>query len=337
MQTLLLLAQDAAEAAQPADSHRESIWFWLGFGAFVAVMLLLDLVVFHKKPHEVKTKEAIGWSIFWIALALAFNVLLLWIEPPEVAKQRAGEFFAAYVLEKSLSVDNLFVIILIFQFFKVPGEYQHRILFLGILGAIFMRLGFILGGAALLENFKWMAWVFGGILILTGAKLAFGGDEEKDPSKSWMVRLVKRTVPYVDEMHGSAMTVVKDGKRYATPLLLVLIVIELTDLVFAVDSVPACLAITQDTFIVFTSNIFAILGLRALYFLLARFMSSFHYLKYGLAVVLVFVGVKMVLMYWKIHVPTAVSLSVIVGVLGIATVASLMRKQPHDAAPPPQA
>ncbi len=318
----------------PAD-HGEPIAFWIGFGIFVVVMLLLDLLVFHKKPHEVKTKEAIGWSIFWIALALVFNALIPWIVP-EHGPEKAKEFFSAYVLEKSLSIDNLFVIVLIFQFFKVPGEHQHRVLFLGILGAIVMRLIFILAGNALLERFHWMTWVMGAVLILTAAKLMFSGEENADPSQSKIVRLVKKFVPYVDEYHGSALTIIKDGKRFATPLLIVLIVIELTDVVFAVDSVPACLAISRDPFIVFTSNIFAILGLRALYFLLARFLGSFHYLKYGLAIVLGFVGVKMILSHpdIAIKVDTNLSLIVIFGVLALATVASLLHKPAAKDEPP---
>ena len=328
---------ETVPAAATADSG-EPLLVWLGFGLFVVVMLVLDLKVFHKHPHEVKTKEALGWSIFWIALALLFNVgVYLWIDA-----EKAGEFLAAYLIEKSLSVDNLFVFIVLFDYFKIPGLLQHRVLFLGILGAIVMRLAFILAGSALLHQFEWMMVVFGGFLVLTGIKLLFQKEGGGDPEKTIAVRLARKMMPVTSEFHGTALTVMKDGVRHATPLLLVLIVIELTDVVFAVDSVPACLAVSTDPFIVFTSNIFAILGLRALYFLLARFLGSFHYLKIGLAVVLAFVGVKMSLPYfdkgWKIPIP--VSLGVIGGVLLLATAASLLVKPkaaaPHEpAAPPP--
>lgn len=311
------------ESAVP-DTSGEPILVWVGFVAFVVLMLVLDLKVFHRHAHEVKTKEALGWSIFWIGLALAFNVgIYFWL-----GAQKAGEFLTAYLIEKSLSVDNLFVFIVLFEYFRVPGELQHRVLFFGILGAILMRFFFILVGAALLTRFHWMTYVFGGFLVLTGIKLMVQKEGGADPEKNLAVRLSRRLMPVVPEFHGQALTVVKDGVRHATPLLLVLIAIEATDLVFAVDSVPACLAVSNDTFIVFTSNIFAILGLRALYFLLARFLGSFHYLKYGLAIVLAFVGVKMILVGFgdEYKLPISVSLGVIAGVLTIATVASLLRK-----------
>lgn len=324
----------------------ESWLFWAGFGLFVVFMLVLDLKVFHKQAHEVRTKEALGWSIFWIALALVFNAILI----PWLGGKAATEFLTAYVLEKSLSVDNLFVFVVLFQYFRVPGELQHRVLFFGVLGAIILRLIFILVGAELLTHFHWMTFVFGGFLVLTGFKLMFsGGDHDDDPSKNFALRVAKRWMRFTHEYDGQAMTVVKDGVRYGTPLLLVLIVIEATDVVFAVDSVPACLAVSRDPFIVFTSNIFAILGLRALYFLLARFIGSFRFLKYGLALILAFVGVKMVFQglpaevpgwihtAWKAVAgwpyPTWISLLVIGGVLVVTTVLSVVLPAPaQDAA-----
>jgi tellurite resistance protein TerC len=313
----------------PAVAESGESWiFWAGFSLFVVLMLVLDLRVFHREAHEVKTKEALGWSIFWIALALAFNAAIV----PWLGADKAKQFFAAYLLEKSLSVDNLFVFVVLFRYFAVPGELQHRVLFFGVLGAIVLRLIFILAGAALLAHFHWTALVFGAILILTGAKLMFANEAEQDPSKNFALRIATKWFRFTKEFDGQRLITVRDGLRYGTPLLLVLIVIEATDVVFAVDSVPACLAISDDPFIVFTSNIFAILGLRALYFLLARFLGSFHYLKHGLAVVLAFVGVKMVLQYFGTKIDINASLAVIAGVITIATVASLVRKPPADAA-----
>jgi tellurite resistance protein TerC len=318
----------------PALQPDEPVWAWVVFGAFVVAMLVLDLKVFHKKPHEVRTREALGWSIFWVALALVFNAGLWWWK----GGTAATEFFVAYLLEKSLSIDNLFVFIVLFQYFAIPPLLQHRVLFLGILGAIVMRLFFIVALAEALDEWKWMMWVFGAFLVLTGAKLMFAGDGPKDPEKNIALRFTRKLMPTTHEFDGTALTVVKDGVRHATPLLLALVVIEATDVVFAIDSVPACLAVTRDRFIVFTSNIFAILGLRALYFLLARFLGSFRFLKYGLAVVLAFVGVKMILGYYAepgTHaVPTTVSLAVIAGVLGLATAASfLFPEKPRADAP----
>lgn len=303
----------------PPDSG-ESWILWVGFALFVVAMLVLDLKVFHKHAHEVRTKEALGWSIFWIALALAFNAAIV----PWLGAQKATEFLTAYLLEKSLSVDNLFVFVVLFQYFHIPGELQHRVLFFGVLGAIVLRLIFIVVGAGLLAHFHWMTYVFGGFLVITAAKLMFAGESDQDPSKNFALRLAKRWFRFTDELDGQNLTIVKDGVRYGTPLLLVLIVVEATDVVFAVDSVPACLAVSTDPFIVFTSNIFAILGLRALYFLLARFLGSFRFLKYGLALVLGFVGVKMILQGLDHKFETWVSLVVIGSVLAIATVASIL-------------
>ena len=325
----------------PAEG--ESWLFWAGFSLFVAFLLFLDLKVFHKKAHEVKTKEALGWSIFWIALALVFNVVVyFWLDGGFGSNgQKATEFLTAYLLEKSLSVDNLFVIVVLFQYFHVPGELQHRVLFFGVLGAIVLRLVFIVAGAALLAKFAWMTFVFGGFLVLTAVKLMFSGEGDKDPSKNLALRVAKKFMRFTDTYDGQNLVTYRDGVRFGTPLLLVLIVIEATDVIFAVDSVPACLAVSSDPFIVFTSNIFAILGLRALYFLLARFIGSFRFLKYGLALVLAFVGVKMVLQGMaddhKPPFPIWVSLVVIAGVLAVATAASLLfpaKPEEHAPAPP---
>ena len=312
-----ILAADAVPLDVPT-------WFWEAFMGGVVVLLVLDMVVFHRKPHEVRTREAVGWTIFWIALALLFNV---WIWR-QFGSKHAIDFFTAYFVEKSLSVDNLFVFLLIFDSFHVPPVLQHRVLFFGIIGAIVIRLGFILAGVALLSAAHWVNYVFGAILVLTAVKLLVQ-KEEKDPTKGLVVRVLQRTVPFVPEYHGGKLTIVKDGRRVATMMLLVILVIEATDVVFAVDSIPACLAITQETFIVFTSNIFAILGLRAIYFLLARFMSSFRYLKPGLALVLGFVGVKMFKFF---DIGSGPSLAVIAAILTAATVASILHPQEKKAA-----
>jgi tellurite resistance protein TerC len=310
-------------AADPPPPIVVPTWFWEAFIGGVVVFLILDLVVFHRRPHEVRTREAAGWTVFWIVLALVFN---FWIYLA-FGRRHAIDFFTAYFVEKSLSVDNLFVFLLIFDFFKVPPPLQHRVLFFGILGAIIVRLVFIVVGVELLTAFHWMNYVFGAILVITAIKLVTA-KEENDPSKSFIVRFVKKVLPFVPEYVEGKLTVVRDGKRVATMLLFVILIVEATDIVFAVDSIPACLAITQETFIVFTSNIFAILGLRAIYFLLARFMSSFRYLKPGLALVLAFVGVKM---FGFFPISSGASLGVIAAILAVATIASLMNpEKPAD-------
>jgi tellurite resistance protein TerC len=284
----------------------------------VLVMLALDLGVLHRKAHAVSLREAIGWSVFWIALALAFNygVYVFFGARP------ALEFLTGYLIEKALSVDNIFVFLVLFSYFSVPPAYQHRVLFFGILGALVMRAGFIFAGAALLEAFHWTIYLFGGILIVTGFKLLRHGDAEVHPERNPVLKLFRRLVPLVNEYHDSRFLVRQGGRWVATPLLLVLVAIEATDIVFAVDSIPAIYAVTRDPFIVYTSNIFAILGLRALFFLLAGAMGRVHYLKPALALVLLFVGVKMLLAdVYKI--PIAISLAVIVLLLGGAVVASL--------------
>jgi tellurite resistance protein TerC len=297
---------------------------WTGFTAFVLAMLALDLGVFHRKAHEVGFKEALAWSAVWISLALAFNVLVYqWF-----GAQRALEFLTGYLIEKALSVDNIFVFVVIFSFFAVPAAYQHRVLFWGILGALLMRAFFILAGAALLQLFHWVVYVFGGFLVITGVKLLLYQGHEIHPQRNPIYRLFRRLVPAVSGYRGARFTVVEHGRRYATPLLAVLVVVEATDIVFAVDSIPAIFAVTTDPFIVYTSNIFAILGLRALYFLLAAVIDRFHYLKLGLAFVLCFVGVKMLIAdLYKI--PIAASLAVVASLLAGSVVASLLRPRPE--------
>jgi tellurite resistance protein TerC len=293
---------------------------WIGFIALVLGLLALDLGVFHRDAHEVTFREALGWSVVWVSLALAFNGWLGWQHGAEPGL----EFLTGYLIEKALAVDNVFVILLVFATFGVPRAYQHRVLFWGILGALVMRAAFIFAGAALLERFHWIMYVFGGFLVLTGAKLLVQSETELHPERNPLFRLFTRLVPSVPHYHGGDFTVRKDGRLHATPLLLVLVCIEATDLVFAVDSIPAIFAVTTDPFIVFTSNIFAILGLRSMFFLLAGVMDRFHYLKVGLALVLVFVGAKMVLLD-VYHVPIGVSLGVIALVLAAAVAASWLR------------
>jgi tellurite resistance protein TerC len=276
---------------------------WAGFTLFVLAMLALDLGVFHRRAHVVGFKEALGWSVVWVTLALAFGVGVWALH----GEQRGLEYLTGYLIEKALSVDNIFVFVVLFSAFAVPAAYQHRVLFWGILGALVMRAAFIVLGAALIQRFHWVLYVFGAILVLTGVKLLLQRGQQVHPEHNPLFRLFRRFVPAVSEYHGQGFTVVKDGRRFATPLLLVLAAIEATDLVFAVDSIPAIFAVTQDPFIVYTSNIFAILGLRAMYFLLADVVTRFEYLKVGLALVLVFVGAKM-LVADVYKVPTLVSL-----------------------------
>jgi tellurite resistance protein TerC len=293
---------------------------WAGFILFVLAMLALDLGVFHRKAHEVSLKEAATWSTVWVAFALAFNAgVYAWFGP-----QRALEFTTGYLIEKALSVDNVFVFVVIFTAFSVPATYQHRVLFWGVLGALVMRAAFILAGGAFLQRFHWAIYVFGAILAITGVKLLVQRNRETHPERNPVVRWFQRIFPVTQEFAGGKFTVVRNGRRYATPLLLALVAVEVTDLIFAVDSVPAIFAITWDPFIVFTSNIFAILGLRSLYFLLAGVITRFVYLKVGLSFVLIFVGAKMLLMdVYKV--PIAASLAIIAGLLGLSVVASLLR------------
>jgi tellurite resistance protein TerC len=304
---------------------------WIGFTVFVLALLALDLGVFHRKAHEVHVREALTWTAVWISLALVFNVgMYFWFGP-----ERALEFLTGYVIEKALSVDNIFVFIIVFSVFAVPAKLQHRVLFWGIVGALIMRAIFIVLGAALLQRFHWVIYIFGAFLVFTGIKLLVQRGAKVHPERNLILRLFRRLVPSVGDYRGGHFTVIEAGKRYATPLLLVLVAIEATDIVFAVDSIPAIFAVTTDPFIVYTSNIFAILGLRALYFALAGMMGKFHYLKVGLSLVLIFVGAKMLLAgIYKI--PILVSLAVIVSLLAGSIVASLLRRPDKPLLPVPR-
>ena len=301
------------------------VWMWVAFNAFVLVMLAVDLGVLHRRAHEVRLKEALVWSGIWIALALLFALgVYSWDGP-----QPALEFLTGYLIEKSLSVDNIFVFVLIFSYFKVPARYQHTVLFWGILGALVMRAIFIFAGIALLQRLHWILYVFGALLILTGIKMATEKDKEIHPDKNPLLKLFRRLVPVTEDYHADHFFVKQTGHYAATPLFIVLLVVETTDVIFAVDSIPAILSITIDPFLVYTSNVFAILGLRALYFALAGVVRLFHYLHYGLSAILVFVGAKMLLAdVYKL--PVGVALGVIAGILLIAVIASLMRPQQRD-------
>ncbi len=295
------------------------IALWGGFVLFVLAMLVLDLKVFQRKAHEIKIREALLLAAFWISLALAFNVVVFFWR----GERAALEFLTGYLLEESLSVDNLFVFLLIFSYFRVPRAYQHGVLFWGILGAIVMRFIFIIAGVALIHKFHWVIYVFGSILILTGIKLAREKDQEIHPEKNPVLKLFRRLVPVTPDYEGDKFFIRKEGRLFATPLFVVLLMVETTDVVFAVDSVPAVLAITLDPFIVYTSNVFAILGLRSLFFALAGLMKLFHHLHYGLSAILVFVGVKMLVAdLYKI--PIGVALSAVGGILLLSIIASLI-------------
>ena len=296
-----------------------NVWFWVVFIAFVLAMLALDLGVFHRKVHVVRPKEAAAWVGVWVALALAFATGLYFVYGHHVALT----FLTGYVIEESLSVDNIFVIVLIFEYFRVPASCQHRVLFYGIIGALLMRGLFIGLGTLLLARFHWIIYLFGAMLIITGIRMAFKHDEEFDGERNPVVRVARRFLPLAKEFHGKHFFVVENGRQLATPLFLVLILVEVTDLVFAVDSIPAIFGVTRDPFIVFTSNIFAILGLRSLYFLLAAVVDRFYLLKYGIAAILTFVGAKMIGEHW-IDVDMLLSLGVILAVLGISIGASLI-------------
>ena len=296
----------------------DTVILWTTFNVFVLGMLALDLGVFHKKAEEISVKNALTWTAIWITLAMAFNLFVYLY----FGKKEAIEFFTGYLIEKSLSVDNIFVIIMIFSYFQVRPSYQHKVLFWGILGALVMRVIFIFAGIELIHRFHWLIYIFGGFLIITGLRMVFGGDSKIEPEKNPVVRLVRRIFPVTQSFEGDNFFVRRNAKLWATPLFVVVILIETTDLIFAVDSIPAILAITDDPFIVYTSNVFAILGLRSLYFALSGIEKYFHYLKYGLAAILVFVGTKMCLTdYYKI--PIEVSLLVIVCVLILSIAASV--------------
>ena len=317
-------ARRAARSAAPAPSRSQDltnnpVLQWGLFNAFILAMLALDLVVFHRRPHAVKFKEAIGWTAFWVGLAVLFAIGVYCFR----GTKAGTEFVAGYLIEESLSVDNLFVFLLIFRYFKVPQELQHGVLFWGIIGALVMRLGFILAGVALLERFHWLIYGFAAILIVSGIRLWAEKDKEIEPEKNPLTRLARRVFPVTKEFHGPAFFLRRSGGLAATPLFIVLVSLETTDLVFAVDSIPAVLAITRDPFIVYSSNAFAVLGLRSLYFALSGIMQLFHHLHYGLSAILVFVGLKMLLeRYW--HISTAWSLGIIAGILGLSIVASII-------------
>ncbi len=295
------------------------IWAWAAVLGVILAMLAVDLLA-HRRAHAVGVREALAWSAVWVALGLAFGAVIWWAWGAEFA----GQYFAGYVIEKSLAVDNVFVFAIIFGYFAVPREYQHRILFYGVLGALVFRAVFIAAGSVLIASFAWILYVFGAFLVLTGIRMALHRDETVDYENNAVLRVFRRIVPATDRLHGKKFLVREAGRWVATPLLTVLVLIEVTDIVFAVDSIPAIFAVTQEPFLVFTSNAFAILGLRAMYFLLADLMHRFVYLKIGLAAVLVWVGVKMLLLdVWKI--PTALSLGVVGLILATAVGASLIR------------
>jgi len=312
------------------DIMEGSIWLWVGFNLFVLAMLALDLGVFHRKAHAVSGREALTWSLVWISLALTFNAVIYFAWDRMMPgssytnREAALAFLAGYLIEKSLSVDNIFVFILIFSFFAVPAAYQHRVLFWGILGALVMRGTLILLGAALLEQFHWVIYVFGAFLIFTGIRMWNHQGEEVHPENNPVVKLFRRFMPVTESFEKDKFFIRRAGRIMATPLFLILLIVETTDLVFAVDSIPAIFAVTQEAFIVYTSNVFAILGLRALYFLLADVMDKFEYLKFGLAAVLTFVGFKMVITdFYKI--PIGISLGVVAGILVVSVLASLWK------------
>jgi len=317
-------------------------WFYAGFTAFVLLLLAIDLGVFHREAHEVSFREATTWSVIWVALALAFNygfylyalntfptdprlTALPAFDPAAAARQTGLEFLTGYIVEKSLAVDNIFVFVVVFTFFAIPPKYQHRVLFYGIIGALVFRAIFIAMGSVLMQ-YKWVVVLFGVFLILTGIKMFFAPEKGIDPEKNPVIRLFKRFVPVTPQLHGQRFFVALDGRRHATPLFVALLFLEMSDIIFAVDSVPAIFALTREPLIVFTSNVFAILGLRAMYFMLAGAVDRFHMLKYGLAIVLVFVGLKMVWLNEAFggKFPITWSLGIILAVIAVSVVLSLL-------------
>ena len=299
------------------------LYFWIGFHIFIFAMLALDLGVFHKKSHKISVKEALIWCMVWVIAAMLFNSLIYF----ELGKTKALEFFTGYVIEKSLSVDNIFVFILIFSYFAVKEEYQHKVLFWGILGALVMRAIFIFAGVALINKFHWIVLIFGGFLVYSGIHMLFQKETAVNPEKNAIVKFFRKFLPVTESYHEDKLFVKQNHKLYATPLFLVLLVIESSDLIFAVDSIPAILAISQDRLIVYTSNIFAILGLRSLYFAVAGIMQYFRFLKIGLSFVLSYVGVKMLLAYFDIHIHIVHSLIIIISILAVSVIASLLIKE----------
>ena len=316
-------------------------WLWIVFNVFVLGMLAVDLGVFNRKAHVISIREAARWTIVVVTAAAIFNVGIFRF----VGTQSGLEFLTGYLIELALSVDNIFVFILIFSYFRVPRQYQHRVLFWGIFGALLMRGAMIAAGALLLERFEWIIYVFGAFLVFTGIRMATQDEAAIEPESNPVLKLLRRFVPVSSSYDGqkffTRQTIGQASRRVATPLFVVLALVETTDLIFAVDSIPAIFAVTRDPFLVYTSNVFAILGLRSMYFLLAGVIDKFHFLKLGLSVVLVFVGVKMLLTYFHLHIPILISLGVVAGVLGCSVVASLIFPQKPDAAglpgddPPP--
>lgn len=300
-------------------------WVWAAFLAGVVVLLVLDLTVVHRQPHAVSVKEAAIWTTVWIALGLAFGVGIWHF----AGRERALEYFTGYLLEKGLSVDNLFVFLVIFSSFAVPKDLQHRVLFWGILGAVLMRGLFIWAGVALINQFHWIMYLFGAFLLITGVRLLLGSEPAQHPEQSRALRWMRRVIPSTSDYRGSKFMVREGGKVLATPLLFVLVTVEFTDVIFATDSIPAIFGVTRDPFIIFSSNVLAILGLRAMFFLLADIMGRFHYLHVGLALVLVFIGGKM-LVEDLVHIPVTVSLGVVVGLLALSVGASLVRRPERD-------
>jgi tellurite resistance protein TerC len=299
-------------------------WRWGAFAVLVTALLAADLFVFHRRAHAPSLKESAAWTLFWCSLAAAFKGVVWWWR----GGQAATEFLTGYIVEWSLSMDNVFVFAVIFEFFRVPLRYQYRVLFWGILGAIFMRLAFILVGVGLIHHFEWVLWIFGAFLVYTAFKLVLAQNEDVDPERNLLLRLARRWLPMTQADHGQRFLARENGALCITPLLLVLLVVESTDVLFAVDSVPAIFGITRDPFILFTSNIFAILGLRALYFLLAGVVEKFRYLSYGLSAVLGFVGLKMIAEYWIAHeggylIPSWLSLTVVCSLIGLSILASM--------------
>lgn len=301
-------------------------WHWVGFIGCVLVFLALDLGVFHRKAHVVQFREALAWTAVWFTVAMLFAAALLkWKN-----REHAAEFLTGYLIELSLSMDNVFVIAVLFSYFKVPTQYQHRVLFWGIIGALIMR-GVMIGvGAALVAAFHWVLYVFGAFLVFTGIKMVFAKEGGVEPENNVVLRLTKRFFPVTHAFHGQKFSIIENGRRVLTPLALVLVMVETTDLIFALDSIPAIFAVTQKPFIVFTSNVFAILGLRSLYFVLANAIELFRFLKYGLAIVLIFIGVKMLLLEW-VKIPTTWALGVVAGIIALSIIISLIfRPKPGE-------
>ena len=305
---------------------------WLAFGVIVGVMMLLDLGVFHKEAHDISVKEALTWTLVWLALSLGFSG---WLYAGDHAQGLA--FLTAYAVEQSLSLDNIFVFIMIFTYFRVPRKFQHKILFWGIVSAIVFRLICIYGGVALITRFHWLTYVMGAFLIFTGAKMLLrkeASDDEPDfdPGKNWLVKAAKRMLPFTDNANEDALLIRENNRWVGTPLLVVLLVIEASDLMFATDSIPAVLSISRDPLIAYTSNIFAIMGLRSMYFLLSAMMARFHYLPYGISIILIFVGIKMLLSAFHIEIAIGMTLGVVVGLIGLSVLLSVwLKKRPQKA------